>query len=289
MTFKNNTYIHLLYRFRNLILLILFCTVAFTAFNTDLKLVFYEIKTDKIDKNLRIALLTDLHACRYGDKQSELIASINSLKPDVVLLGGDIADDEIPNDNVEHLLKGLNGKYPMYYVTGNHEYWSNDVDGILKLFKSYDVKILEGNYETINLKGQSLTIGGVSDPDITVYTDSKFDMQMQMNALKPASRSGNYNILLAHRPELYETYLSADFDLILSGHAHGGQWRVPGLVNGLYAPNQGWFPKYAGGQYTFDHTTMIVSRGLARESTRIPRIFNRPELVIVDLLPSVIS
>ena len=92
-------------------------------------------------------------------------------------------------------------------------------------------------------------------------------------------------VLLAHRPENIKCYLQYPFDLIVSGHAHGGQWRIPGLLNGLYAPHQGLFPRYAGGRYDFDGATFLVSRGLARESTRVPRIFNRPELVIVDILP----
>ena len=95
-----------------------------------------------------------------------------------------------------------------------------------------------------------------------------------------------FSILLTHRPERVEDYTGRGFDLVLAGHAHGGQWRLPGLINGLIAPNQGLFPRYAGGRYALDgDTTMIVSRGLARESTRIPRLFNRPELVVVDILP----
>jgi predicted MPP superfamily phosphohydrolase len=101
--------------------------------------------------------------------------------------------------------------------------------------------------------------------------------------LKDVHKNGHYTILLAHRPEEIERYSAYHFDLVLSGHAHGGQWRLPGIVNGLLAPDQGWFPRYAGGEYLVNGTTLIVSRGLARESTRIPRIFNRPELVVVDL------
>ena len=96
--------------------------------------------------------------------------------------------------------------------------------------------------------------------------------------------SDSYNIILSHRPDYFDTYTAQDYDLALCGHAHGGQWRIPGILNGLYAPNQGLFPKYAGGLYEEDGTTMIVSRGLARESTRIPRLYNRPELVIIDLV-----
>lgn len=89
--------------------------------------------------------------------------------------------------------------------------------------------------------------------------------------------------MLAHRPEYFPLYAKMGFDMALCGHAHGGQWRLPSLINGIYAPNQGFLPEYAGGIYHSAATTMIVSRGLARESTRIPRLFNRPELVIIDL------
>ena len=95
-----------------------------------------------------------------------------------------------------------------------------------------------------------------------------------------------FTILLTHRPERVEAYQGRGFDLILAGHAHGGQWRLPGVVNGLLAPDQGLFPAYAGGRYELEGSTLIVSRGLARESTRVPRIFNRPELVIIDVTPA---
>ena len=106
---------------------------------------------------------------------------------------------------------------------------------------------------------------------------------MQLNKISEKLDKNSYKILLTHRPEKFEEYTQYDFDLILSGHAHGGQWRIPGILNGLYAPNQGLFPKYAGGYYEIDDKKMIVSRGLARESTLIPRFYNRPELVIIKL------
>ena len=105
----------------------------------------------------------------------------------------------------------------------------------------------------------------------------------QLSKVNELSQNDNYTILLSHRPELFELYTTYNFDLVLSGHAHGGQWRIPGILNGVYAPNQGLFPEYAGGEYQDNGTTMVVSRGLARETTLAPRIFNRPELVIIDL------
>ena len=109
-------------------------------------------------------------------------------------------------------------------------------------------------------------------------------MQEQLKIVAEQMDSHNYTVLLSHRPELAELYQEYDFDLVLSGHAHGGQWIIPGILNGLYAPHQGIFPQYAGGRYDFESQTMLVSRGLARESTLAPRIFNRPEIVIIDII-----
>lgn len=261
------------------------CMLAFIvlALNPTLRVQTYEVKSDKLTGAVRIALVTDLHACDYGENQADLIRAIAEQNPDIVLLSGDIFDDILPNDRAEQLLKGIAGIYPCYYVTGNHEYWSGNIDGILALVRSYDVKILSGTYDTIEVNGQKINLCGVSDPDVVTYMETAVGTEEQLEMLKDVHKNGDYTILLAHRPEEMERYSAYRFDLVLSGHTHGGQWRLPGIVNGLLAPNQGWFPRYAGGEYFVNGATLIVSRGLARESTRIPRIFNRPELVVVAL------
>ena len=118
---------------------------------------------------------------------------------------------------------------------------------------------------------------GMSFPDsVKICSDKLYDEDPQRES---------FSILLAHYPEQIEYYRGFhSFDLILSGHAHGGQWRIPRLVNGVFSPNQGFLPKYAGGEYVFDDTVMIVSRGLSRTKEVIPRIFNNPELMIIDIL-----
>ena len=266
-----------------LVLLIL-SVLLLLAFDVRLKTVTYSINTEKLTGNVRIALITDLHSCRYGDGQKNLIQAIEQQKPDLILFGGDICDDRIPHENTESLLKSVAEKYPCYYVTGNHEYWTGEIDKVLDIFRSYNVNILQGTYDTIEINSQTINICGIDDPEVERFTNTNSDIAQQLETLQAVSENGNYTVLLAHRPEPIKTYLNYDFDLVLSGHTHGGQWRIPGLLNGLVAPNQGWFPPYAGGEYNFDRTKMIISRGLARESTRIPRIFNRPELVIVDLM-----
>lgn len=252
-----------------------------------LKTVTYKVETEKITTPIRIALITDLHSDRYGKNQHVLLESLERQQPDIILLGGDIFDDKGSYKNAEITLKILSEQYPCYYVTGNHEYWSKDIDNILAIVGAYGIPILSGDCETLEIKGQTVNICGVDDPDVVAYTKNGVGMLEQLKsaeeAVKATDNSEGYTILLSHRPEWAETYMQYDFDLVLCGHAHGGQWRIPGLLNGLYAPNQGVFPKYAGGRYDFESGTLIVSRGLARESTLAPRVFNRPELVVIDL------
>ena len=266
-----------------LILLVIVC-------DSRLKIVFYEVSSDKVNAPVRIALLTDLHSCRYGENQKNLLDAVQKQNLDVVLLGGDIFDDNGSYDNAELTVRQLAEQYPCYYVTGNHEYWGYDVGTILDIVKDCGVNILAGECDTITINGQMLSICGVDDPDAEVYLAEGEPVERQLERADEAAQEVEkilgtdiFSVLLSHRPELFETYQNYSFDLVLSGHAHGGQWRIPGLLNGLFAPNQGLFPEYAGGRYDYMGGTMIVSRGLARESTPVPRIFNRPELVIVDV------
>ena len=264
--------------------------LAFIICDSRLKTVYYTIESDKLSAPVRIALITDLHSCRYGENQKNLIKAVQKQNPDVVLLGGDIFDDKVPHGNAELTVKQLAEQYPCYYVTGNHEYWSREVGTIIDIIKGYGVTVLSGECDTIEINGQTINICGVDDPDAEVYLAEGEPVELQLKRAEEAAKAAEmtvgeeiFTVLLSHRPELYEIYQNYGFDLVLSGHAHGGQWRIPGLLNGLFAPNQGLFPEYAGGRYDYADGTMIVSRGLARESTPVPRIFNRPELVIVDM------
>ena len=242
----------------------------------------YQIKSDKITTKFRAVVVSDLHSCDYGDQQKRLLNKIDGQSPDIILLTGDIVDNRLPQDNAKEFLYGIGKKYPCYYVTGNHEYYTNEMTAIKKMIRAYGITILEGNSLTVSIKGQLVNIAGVDDP---VAGEKKF-----ANQLKNCRTNGDENIfsiLLSHRPERIYQYAQYDFDLILSGHAHGGQWRIPKLLNGLYAPGQGVFPKYAGGRFPCAKGEMIVSRGLARETTPAPRIFNPVEVVVVDFIPSV--
>jgi len=274
--------------------------LAIFAMDTRLLVRRYSIETEEIETPIRIALVTDLHSCYYGENQSDLIHEIDAENPDVILLGGDIFDDVKEDTNTELFLAGIADKYPCYYVTGNHECWGGiyRFGNQMALLEKYGIPVLSGEMVTLDVNGEAVYLFGVDDPDVyMVKTDLETDpqgyMQAQMSKVDTftaqitsgaeAVPADGFSVLLSHRPEYFETYTDSGFDLVLCGHAHGGQWRIPGILNGLYAPHQGIFPKYAGGRYDIENMTMIVSRGLARETTRIPRIFNRPELVVIDV------
>ena len=259
-------------------LLLLFIVVGL---NNGLTETWYTIETSKVNKPIRIALLTDLHSCRHGEGQIDLVSKINQAEPDLVLMSGDIADDWMPHEGTTQLLEKIGEVYDCYYVTGNHEAWTGDLDFIKNMFRDYGVTVLEGDCAILEVNDVKINLCGVDDPDA-----EEIIFEEQLDAAFSSVEPGLFTILLSHRPERFAQYLEYDCDLILSGHAHGGQWRIPYLLHGLYAPNQGLFPKYTSDFYQSGETQMLVSRGLSRESTRIPRFFNPPEIVFIDILPA---
>lgn len=258
--------------------------LALLAFDVRLKIVQYTITSEKIKKPMRIALVTDLHSCKYGAGQKTLIDAVDKEKPDMILLGGDIFDDEIPDDNTKIFLSAIAKKYPCYYVTGNHEYWSMHVHEMLEWLRAHGIEDIGGKTIQTNVNGNEICLSGLNDPDEARYTGEGDGMKAELGRAMNERDDTAFTMLLTHRPSFVNLYKDAGFDLVLAGHAHGGQWRIPGVLNGVFAPDEGFFPKYAGGFYHFDNGgEMIVSRGLARESTRVPRVFNRPELVIINI------
>lgn len=261
-----------------------------SAFSKELNTVFYSLGSKKISAPLRLALITDLHACAYGKGQRELIDAVIAQSPHFVLLGGDIFDKDFPKENALLLCRALAARYPCYFVTGNHETGSGRYEEYYATLADCGVRALRDASVTVEFGAQQIQLCGIADPGkfhlSKAWIDSCF--VPRLTSLRAACNPALFTILLIHRPDLFIRCDNQDFDLVLSGHTHGGQWRIPGLLNGLTAPGQGLFPRYAGGFYGFQNgSALIVSRGLARETTHVPRIYNRPELVIVDLLPFV--
>lgn len=259
--------------------------LAVAAFYNGLVVRRYTVQTGKMNQgeSLRIVLLTDLHSHIYGDDQEELVSLIRKQQPKVILLAGDIVDDKMPIRGAELLLEGIQGIAPTYCVAGNHEFWSFDVEHIKDVIRSYGVKVLEGEYEQRLAGGTMITFAGIDDPDMELFERPTPDWTDEMeDAFSHLKYESGFKILLAHRPERIEEYKKYNFDLVVSGHTHGGQIRIPLIINGLYAPDEGWFPRYAGGLYRHDTLTHIVSRG-ASNPLRIPRIFNPPEVIVIDI------
>ncbi len=264
-------------------LIIALAVIILLALDSRLKCVRYRIQSEKILGEITIALITDLHNCLYGEGQGQLLRKIAEAQPDIVLLGGDIFDDAYINDNGRALIEGLAGAHRTYYASGNHEWWSGRMHEIFARLEAAGVTVLRGTTDLVQINGSRLAIGGLDDPDVNSYDKAHMSFEEQLANLGECVDEARFSILLAHRPELARQYFSHDFDLVLSGHSHGGQFRIPLLLNGLYAPNQGLFPSLAGGRYAIGKGNLIVSRGLSRENTLVPRIFNRPELVFISL------
>ncbi len=268
------------------ILPVLAILVILTLIALDERLILrtYTVASPKLTAEVRLAVVTDFHS---SDNADDVVAMVASCAPDAVLLVGDLFDDDTQNRPTERtlsLMRQLSAQYPCYYVSGNHEAWTGEMDALYQQTEEAGVTVLRMSSGVLTVRGQRIALCGIPDPYEMVFSGAP-DTEEQIRQAMENVDSADFTVLLAHRPELLTKYAQFPLDLVVSGHAHGGQVRIPGVLNGLYAPNQGWFPKLAGGAYTQDGTTLIVSRGLAVR-TRLPRIFNRPEVVLVRCVPA---
>lgn len=268
------------------ILPVLAILVILTLIALDERLILrtYTVASPKLTAEVRLAVVTDFHS---SDNADDVVAMVASCAPDAVLLVGDLFDDDTQNRPTERtlsLMRQLSAQYPCYYVSGNHEAWTGEMDALYQQTEEAGVTVLRMSSGVLTVRGQRIALCGIPDPYEMVFSGAPDTEEQLRQALEDVD-SADFTVLLAHRPELLAKYAQFPLDLVVSGHAHGGQVRIPGVLNGLYAPNQGWFPKMAGGAYTQDGTTLIVSRGLAVR-TRLPRIFNRPEVVLVRCVPA---
>ena len=258
------------------------------AWGFSMKPVSYTVRSDKLTEPVRIVFISDLHNCFYGGHdQSGLWDAIEEAKPDIVLFGGDVIDRSGGNRNALRIMKMAAEKYPCAYAYGNHENGRKDKSAFFKEVNKLGIPVLHGGYRDFTVKGQKIRVSGI------VNASAWSNDRSQLDKCCDSISSDCYNILLAHEPQEFDDILyeranhdGKSFDLILSGHAHGGQWRIPGILEqGLYAPDQGIFPEFTTGQRVSGNTTQIVSRGLARnlKMIMIPRIFNRPELSVIEI------
>lgn len=248
-------------------------------------------KNDKIPNNFngyKIAHISDLHNKQFGKNQSYLLKKIQKEKPDMIVITGDLIDSNHTDIKVAmEFIKGAVTIAPVYYTTGNHEYWSGKYAELSDQLQKAGVDILDDSSVRIEKSNEYIYLLGLSDPAFTTsdYLDNNTTYQnyQKIETLQNllTTKEESLYILLSHRPELFPIYKDQPVDLVFSGHAHGGQFRLP-FIGGLVAPNQGLFPKYTSGSYVEDNTTMIVSRGLGNSIVPL-RLFNQPEVIIVTL------
>lgn len=230
----------------------------------------------------KIVVISDLHNAQFGRDNSQITKIIEKEHPDMIAIAGDLVDSNKTNiDTATALVHKLMQIAPCYYVTGNHEAWiGSKFSELEEKLLDENVNILHNQVIILEKGGQTVQLAGLDDPDFT-DRDSAVQQSMLQTRLNQLNLSEEYCILLSHRPETFDAYVMEDIDLVLSGHAHGGQFRLP-FIGGVVAPNQGFFPKYNAGVYAKNNTTMIVSRGIGNSIIPV-RFNNRPEIVVVEM------
>lgn len=245
----------------------------------------FEITDEKIPSafdGFRIVHISDLHNTLFGEGNSKLLDRIKKAEPDIIAVTGDIADSRRTDLPIAiDFLKKATAIAPVYYVTGNHEARIPDTRELIASAESLGVKVLNNEKLTLERENGSISLCGISDP--AFVADYLFDEEAAVisHSLEGLRESESFSLLLSHRPEFFDIYAGEGFDLVLSGHAHGGQFRLP-LIGGFIAPGQGLFPKFDSGLYEKDSTSMIVSRGLGNSIVPL-RFCNRPEIILITL------
>ena len=246
----------------------------------------YKITSERLPESFnhyKIAVVSDLHNAEFGKNNSTLVNKITKEHPDMIAITGDIVDyNRTDIETAKTLVRQLAEIAPCYYVTGNNEAALGERYAKLKrVLLQEGVIILHDEYVRLTKNNEFIILAGLDDPDFR-ETDASVQQSMLKSTLRDMKLPDGYRVLLSHRPEAFDAYVSENVDLVLSGHAHGGQFRLP-FIGGVIAPDQGLFPKYDAGNYCEGQTVMIVSRGIGNSIIPI-RINNRPEIVCVELV-----
>lgn len=266
------------------IVAVLGLTAAWIAYgNTALEINEFRIKAQNIPlgfNNFRIAQVSDLHNAEMGEDNKKLISMLKEADADIIAITGDIIDSNKTDIDIAlDFAKEAVSIAPTYYINGNHEAWSGEYGTLRQGLIDCGVTVLENEAVELSVGDDIITLIGITDPAFPVVIDDT-EPSIENQILNIMPENDTYKILLAHRPEYFSSYADK-VDLVLSGHAHGGQFILP-FVGGVVAPGQGLFPQYYEGLYTMDNTNMIVSRGIG--NSIIPfRINNNPEIVVSEL------
>ncbi len=232
-----------------------------------------EILSEKIHSPVKICVLSDLHCRPFGEHQSRIMELVDAENPDFVVIPGDLFDTGREYEVSFDLLDALKGR-TVYFTSGNHDNYVPQMESFRQRMRQMGVHVLENMSEQFN---DDIVIAGL--------TDSGRQPEYYPEEVNELAPHRGYRILISHRPNYLELYRQCDYDLIICGHAHGGQWRIPFTKQGLIGPQQGLFPKYTDGIHEMDSSLMYISRGLASGDGRIPRLYNNPEVGIITLKP----
>lgn len=270
---KKQKYIKLAITLSIVIVIILFCNFQ----NKHLETTHYTYAAEQLGADLegyRIVQISDLHNAKFGKNNQKLVGRIRECEPDMIVLTGDLVDSNHTNvDRAVQFVDEIVKICPVYYVTGNHEYWleKSEYDELMDGLIGAGVVILDDQVVEISRGNAKFRLVGLDDKSLADGT---------LEAL--LSDEKELTVVLAHEPQYFARYAGTGVDLVLSGHAHGGQFRLP-FVGGIVAPDQGFLPEYTAGEYYMDGTEMIVSRGLGNSVIPV-RLFNFPEIVCVELV-----
>ena len=266
------------------VLILLIIWIAYG--NTDLEIYKYNVKSEDIPSefdNFRIVQISDLHNAEFGENNEKLLLMLKQADADTIAITGDMIDSR--NTGVDVAIsfaqKAVNIA-PVYYVNGNHESRVlGEYEKLKQGLTDAGVTILENSSADITIGDETISLIGINDPTFRMeLVDDTMEQNIAHQLVSVIPDNDNYKVLLAHRPEYFDVY-AGNVDLVLSGHAHGGQFRIP-FIGGLVAPGQGFFPEYYEGSHIKENTEMIVSRGIG--NSIIPfRINNKPEIIVAEL------
>ncbi len=261
------------------ILMVIFLFVFCIWQNNDIVVTDYIYRTKEIGRTLdgyKIAQISDLHNKEFGRRSSRLLKTLRKAKPDIIVITGDLVDRRRTDiTSALQFIKGASELAPIYYVTGNHEYslQHREWDSLMQGLEGYQVRVSDNRvFHLEKDKEGGFFLLGLSEMNLADRT---------LGALCSYTDNDKLQIVLAHKPQYIDSYSRSEADLVLAGHAHGGQFRIP-FLGGLIAPDQGLFPKYTSGIHRIRQTTLIISRGLGNSTIPL-RIFNRPEVVTITL------
>lgn len=244
----------------------------------------YSISTDKLNTSTKFVFISDLHCKEYGDKNSELVSKIKEQSPLFIAVGGDMVNKYSSDDHVmRELLPQLADIAPTYCILGNHELILKDEINFKNDINSTSAKLLDNEMVTIEANGEKILLGGMSDFPYYEFNAPDYDTPERYfwDDFKDKSKNG-YSILLHHQPEYLESIMQdSNVDLVMCGHTHGGAVQIP-FIGGLFAPNQGFFPKYDKGEFDLYDTKMIISTGLG-DAYPVLRLNNCPEISVVEI------